>query len=102
MARTEEHKWPNEPFDKYLTPSWPIERLLERVQLPGYRWLEPAAGEGCLVRAVKAIRPDVVFTTVEIRSGCEVDIHGDYLFFGCPELNPLMPPGGFDVCITNR
>lgn len=96
-----EHRWPNEPFDKYLTPSWPVARLLERVQLPGYRWLEPAAGEGCLVQAVQAIRPEVEFTTVEIRSGCDVDVNGDFLWFGCPELNPLMPPGGFDICITN-
>lgn len=101
MAKTKEHEFPNEPFDRYLTPAWPIHRLLERVQLPGFRWLEPAAGEGCLVRAVQEVRSDVEFTTVEIRSGCDVDIHGDFLWFGCPELNSRIPSGGFDVCITN-
>lgn len=101
VKSTAEHEFPNEPFDRYLTPSWPVARLLERVAFPGYRWLEPAAGEGSLVQAVRDVRPNVEFTTVEIREGCDVDLCADFIWWGCPELDPLMPPGGWDVCITN-
>jgi hypothetical protein len=34
-----------EPADNYPTPSWCVRRLLEAVELPPGRWLEPACGE---------------------------------------------------------
>jgi hypothetical protein len=32
--------------DYYATPAWCVRALLASVQLPGGRWLEPAAGDG--------------------------------------------------------
>ncbi len=49
----------------YPTPAWCVRRLLEGLALPGGRWMECAAGEGAIIRAVK--RPDVTWTAVEPR-----------------------------------
>lgn len=40
--------------DFYVTPAWAVHRLLEAVDLPGGTWVEPAAGNGAIVRAVDA------------------------------------------------
>jgi hypothetical protein len=51
--------------DYYPTPSWCVERLLQELTLPGGAWLEPAAGDGSIIRAVG--RGDIDWTAVEIR-----------------------------------
>lgn len=43
--------------DVYYTPAWCVRALLRAVRLPGGLWLEPACGEGAIVRAVEAERP---------------------------------------------
>jgi hypothetical protein len=48
-----------------MTPPWAVHRLLERTNLPGGRWLEPGAGTGNIIRAVREVRQDVVWTVVE-------------------------------------
>ncbi|WP_242333345.1 hypothetical protein [Anaeromyxobacter sp. SG66] len=53
------------PADYYATPEWCVRRLLEAVDLPGGKWLEPAAGDGAIVRAVR--RPDVTWDLWELR-----------------------------------
>lgn len=58
------------PADFYPTPAWCVRRILERLPLPGGRWLEPAAGEGAIVRAVNAVRGDVQWWAVELREEC--------------------------------
>lgn len=58
------------PADFYPTPSWPVRRLLERVDLPGGIWIEPAAGDGAIIRAVKEIRSDVTWLGFELRKKC--------------------------------
>ncbi len=40
--------------DFYASPAWCVDRLLDRVSLPPGRWLEPAVGDGAIVRAVNA------------------------------------------------
>jgi len=50
----------------YPTPSWCVTRLLQHVELPGGRWLEPSAGDGAIIRAVDAVR-DVAWWADEIR-----------------------------------
>lgn len=52
--------------DFYPTPAWCVRRLLERLELPGGRWLEPAGGDGAIVRAVD--RADVQWSAVDIRA----------------------------------
>ena len=53
------------PFDFYPTPTWCVQRLVEAVDLPGGRWLEPAAGDGAIIRAIG--RFDVKWTAWEVR-----------------------------------
>lgn len=53
------------PADFYATPAWCVQRLLEVAQLPGGLWLEPAAGDGAIVRAVT--RRDVSWHLRELR-----------------------------------
>jgi hypothetical protein len=47
-----------------------VHRLLERVELPAGRWLEPCAGRGAIVRAVNAVRHDVEWSAYEPRKEC--------------------------------
>ncbi len=71
------HNFPDPP----TTPSWSVHRLLERVALPGGEWLDPAAGEGDVIRAVDAVRSDVVWSAIEEDRACDrslascVDLH---------------------------
>ena len=53
--------------DFFKTPSWCVRRLLEACPLPGGRWLEPACGDGAIVRAVDAVREDVQWCLGDVR-----------------------------------
>lgn len=53
--------------DVYPTPAWCVHRLLESCALPGGRWLEPAAGDGAIIRAVNERRADVEWSATELR-----------------------------------
>ncbi len=44
-----------DPFDYYPTPPWMVHRLLERLTLPGGRWIEPCAGDGAIIRACQHV-----------------------------------------------
>jgi hypothetical protein len=57
--------------DVYPTPAWCVHRLLEEVRLPGGHWVEPAAGDGAIFRAVAEVRNDVFWSALEIRPECE-------------------------------
>lgn len=63
------------PADFYATPSWPVHRLLERLPLPAGRWLEPAAGDGAIIKAVNEKRSDVFWTACELREECREPLH---------------------------
>lgn len=54
-------------FDYYPTPTWAVQRLLEKVDLPGGVWFEPCAGDGAIVKAVNAVRQDVEWKLNEIQ-----------------------------------
>jgi hypothetical protein len=56
--------------DFYGTPAWAVHRLLESVDLPGGRWLECAAGEGAIIKAVNEKRTDVNWLACEKREKC--------------------------------
>jgi hypothetical protein len=47
------------PDDAYETPAWCVQRLLEKLQLPGGNWLEPGAGDGAIIKAVGCGFPGV-------------------------------------------
>jgi len=84
-------------YDYYPTPAWCVHRLLEAVDLPGGWWIEPAVGDGAIVRAVNAVRSDVRWTTMDVRPECHPDLVGDFvapLFRGPVDTI-------YDACITN-
>jgi len=83
--------------DVYATPAWCVRRLLEACPLPNGRWLEPACGDGAIVRAVKFHRSPDVWGMSDIR---RVDVPG-------AQQADFLSPGAwgrvtpFDVIITN-
>lgn len=100
--------------DTYPTPGWAVRRLLEAVELPNGRWLEPCAGDGAIIAAVNG-RMDptkIEWEAHEIRkapigklagTGTNVDAYqGDFL-----ELADFMKIDGatnreaYAVAITN-
>lgn len=59
--------------DVYPTPSWCVHRLLEHLPCPvSGLWLEPAAGDGAIIRAVEEVNPSKkrIWTAVELRKEC--------------------------------
>ena len=62
-------------LDFYPTPSWCVHRLLEEVVLPGGAWLEPCAGNGAIIDAVRAMRSDVEWTAVEVQPHVGSHLH---------------------------
>jgi hypothetical protein len=94
--------------DNYATPGWCVDRLLERVALPGGHWLEPCAGYGAIINRIEAVRKDVSWSAVEIRPDHERRLReyecralhiGDFLTLSKGGHWSLCPP--FDVVITN-
>jgi hypothetical protein len=82
-------------IDYFPTPAWTVAQFLESVSLPGGFWLEPAYGDGAIVRAVNKIRDDVVWMTNDVQPGA-------LLQESYPDLEgPLLGSQCFDVCLTN-
>lgn len=87
--------------DYYPTPAWCVHRLLEKVNLPAGKWLEPCAGHGDIIAAVNETRSDVIWTANELRTDTEALLTpmaktvriGDYISWE--------NPGHYDVEITN-
>lgn len=90
--------------DFYPTPAWVTLRLLDHVVLPGGDWLEPAAGEGHIIRAVNTARTDVRWWVRELREECGAPLRsmglrpvfGDFL-----RNEARTRKRGFPVCIGN-
>lgn len=87
--------------DAYYTPGWCVDALLNAVPLPGGVWLEPACGDGAIIRAVSEFphRDDVItWRALDIdgrgfgRVPCSAMV-GDFLQYE--------PFERFDVAITN-
>lgn len=104
--------------DYYPTPAWAVDRFLddhgERLLSLGRRWLEPAVGDGAIVRAVhdwcvgRGLEPPT-WVTCDVRPGCPSAVGhsaegrversgcGDFTWFGGAGFDP----GRVDVAITN-
>ena len=87
--------------ENYPTPSWCVDRLLERLPLPGYHWLEPACGHGTIVRAVRDRRhldtvPIFVAVDPFVLPAVDVAAHWSESYL---TWYPYSPP--YDVAITN-
>ncbi len=90
--------------DNYPTPAWCARRLLDEVALPGGRWLEPAAGDCAIIRAIPCRGRD--WTAVEVRRECEPTIDARramrlYTWHAADYLALPPPAERFEVAITN-
>lgn len=60
-----------QPLDAYNTPAWCVARLLEAVKLPLDRWwVEPAAGDGAIIKAARQARHKPRWVALEPRPEC--------------------------------
>ena len=91
------------PGEAYYTPSWCVRRMLEALSLPPGAWLEPAVGNGSIVRAVNEVRGDIEWHGCDIspsvvvchRYACPVDVR---------EFKSQVPsewPSRYSVLLTN-
>jgi hypothetical protein len=94
--------------DGYATPGWCVDRLLERVALPGGHWIEPCAGHGAIINRVESQRNDVEWSAIEIRPEhlrrleeyrCRALRIGNFLELASKEHAAFWPR--YDVAITN-
>lgn len=85
-----------QPNDNYPTPEWCVRALLDAVPLPGGRWLEPCAGDGAIMRAVR--RPDVIWTGYELRL---LDPVPNNILCGVDFLSVRYAYRMWDVALTN-
>lgn len=103
------HGGPKLADESYVTPAWTTRSLLSELSLPGGCWLEPCAGDGAIIRAASAVRPDVSWAACEVREQCRAPLRalpsveqlviGD--FFAAESQRALGELGMFDVIITN-
>lgn len=93
--------------DFYPTPAWCVHRLLDRLHLPGGKWIEPAAGDGAIVKAVRSRgTSDVTWCAVELRHECEAALtsavsYGSTVLTGVDFLRSELLVIEGDVLITN-
>lgn len=87
--------------DFFRTPAWCVRRLLEACPLPGGEWLEPAAGDGAIIRAVAGVRDDVRWTAVEKRDGQHAALAGVAHYVTTTDFLDWRPFQHFAVAITN-
>lgn len=67
------------PDDFYVTPSWVVDRLLDVWTPPPGTLLEPAAGDGAIIRAINArIGAQNLWVAVECRATAAPKIQGAY------------------------
>ena len=91
--------------DNYPTPPWATHRLIESFLPVGKRWVEPAAGNGAIIKAINQTNPDIEWTAIELReeAGAELKaqpgiknvIVQDFLSL------EVTPENHWDVAITN-
>lgn len=87
--------------DFYATPPWCTRLLLDTLTLPdGLRVLEPAAGEGAIVKELVAANPRMQLQAVEID-----EVRGKRAAKQCPTTNANFlewrPSIKFDLIVTN-
>ena len=90
--------------DFYATPPFCVERLLEAVDLPAGLWLEPAGGDGAIIRECLRLRPaGVAFDAAELRPECAPVLKPLVQALACPAdfLFPAPVAGRYVVAITN-
>lgn len=85
--------------DLYPTPPWTVRALLRAVELPGGAWLEPAAGDGAIIRSVP--RADVAWDAVELREACRPALAPNVKRLRIGDFLATTILGRYDVVVTN-
>lgn len=103
MSATNRSKSGGDGVDFFETPAWCVDLLLERVPLPDGEWLEPSAGNGAIIRAVRRLRPGQVFGAVESDPRRWKGLRALDVALRPLDFLVLMPPqrGRWDLCIGN-
>ena len=70
--------------DAYLTPGWAVLRLLETWTPPAGTLVEPARGDGSIVRAVGSRRPWVSYDIRDVHPESTFHRRGDFLTVATP------------------
>jgi len=104
MSSTNRNSGERVEHDFYPTPKWCVARLMEKLDFwtGDNVWLEPCAGNGAIIKAIKELYPadDETWKIVELQPEFEQELKtlsenvviGDYL---------TTDPGKVDVIITN-
>ena len=75
MSSTKKNSNKRAENDYYPTPDWCVNRLLDDLSLPPGNWLEPAAGDGAVIRAVnKSYKRPVAWTAAELQDKFKSDL----------------------------
>lgn len=104
MSSTKKNSNKRVANDYYPTPGWCVDRLLEEVNISSVKWLEPAAGDGALIRAVAArLGTAPTWTAIELQDRFKTDLEAivdsSRVHIGSFLDVPLVKE--YDVIITN-
>lgn len=88
-------------FDFWPTPPWCVDALLDVLDLPGGRWVEPSAGSGAIIQAVNARRCDVRWLAVEQREETHRALEATGASVAIGDFLTLPIDQRFDVAILN-
>lgn len=106
MSMTKDKKKRDE-HDYYPTPPWAIKRFLERAhgRLPSGLWLEPAAGDGTLVKTVNTFyekhNVENKWTCVELQNKFKAELSKLTNECNIADYRLTEADKRFNVCITN-
>jgi hypothetical protein len=95
--------------DFYQTPAWCVRRLMEAVEFPVGYWLEPAAGDGAIIRACNQVLTErsekadwhASELRVEARPALSALVDPTQVFVGTDFLSGVFDGCEWDVAITN-
>jgi hypothetical protein len=96
-----ETAYPRIERDFYPTPRWPIEALLEHIDIRGLRVLEPACGDGCMAEVLKQAGAAVYAADIEDRGYSGLDRLTDFTMSTQLEMFDINGADSFDGIITN-
>jgi hypothetical protein len=93
-AKRQEH-------DFYETPSWCVDALVENIMLPHGTWLEPAAGNGSIIKRVSALGCQNRWVACELQPKFKPALEqvAEQVFIG--DFFEAVLPKDFAACVMN-
>jgi hypothetical protein len=96
-----ESGYPRIERDLYPTPRWPVDALLEHIDIAGLRIWEPACGDGRMVEVLKGAAADVYATHIEDRGYTGLDRLIDFTMSTQLEFFKIKGDNNFTGIVTN-